>query len=88
MTSWDDDRDPVLGALSRLATHEPDAARAARALTRGRAMLAARTGRRPLTVRVAPRGGWGPAVESLVVAGASAVFLLEVLSRATWLYRF
>jgi hypothetical protein len=88
MTAWDDERDPVMRALSRLTTHEPDPARAAGALTRGRARLAARSSRRPLTVRLAPRGGWGPAVESLIVAGACGVFLLEVLSRATWLYRF
>jgi len=89
MTARDDERDPLMRALSRLTTHEPGQARAARMVSRGRAALATRAGRRrPPAARLAPRGAWGQAVEPLVVAGACAVFLFEVLSRATQLHRF
>jgi len=88
MTARDDERDPLMRALSRLTTHEPGQARAARMVSRGRAALATRTGRRPPAARLAPRRAWGQAVEPLVVAGACAVFLFEVLSRATQLHRF
>jgi len=88
MTARDDERNPSIEALSMLTTHEPDPARSARVLARGRARLVARANRRPLAALRAPRGGWGRTLEPLFVAGASAVFLLEVLSRATRLYRF
>ncbi len=88
MTAREDGRDPMIAALSRLQAHEPDPARAARVVRRGRTMLAARAGRRPPADRFTPRGSWGRALEPLLVAGVCAVFLFEVLSRATQLYRF
>jgi hypothetical protein len=83
-----EERDEAIGALAMLTMHEPDPARAARVLARGRARLVARANRRPLAASRAPRGGWGRTLEPLLVAGASAVFLFEVLVRATELYRF
>jgi hypothetical protein len=41
-----------------------------------------------LTDRDTSRGGWHTALEPLLVAGACAVFLFEVLARATRLYGF
>ena len=83
-----DDQKIVREMLSMLTSHEPDPARAARTRARARAALAARVRRRPLTDRDTSRGGWRPALEPLLVAGACVVFLLEVLARATRLYGF
>lgn len=95
MNERPEERDEAIEGLAMLTTHEPDPARAARVLTRGRAMLVARANRRPpvaLQVRAATRpdlrGGWRAALEPLLVAGVCAVFLFQVLSRATELYRF
>jgi len=84
----DDEREPAIGALSALTTREPDAARATRVVRRARAMLAARARRRPPAPRLSPRDDWHLALEPLLVAGACAVFLFEVISRAAALYRF
>ena len=83
-----DDQKIVCETLSMLTSHEPDPARAARTLAVTRAALAARARRRPLTDRDTSRGGWHPALEPLLVAGACVVFLIEVLARATRLYGF
>jgi len=88
MTVRDDERDPAIRALAMLTTHEPDAVRATRVVRRGRTMLAECARRRPPAARLTPRGGWHLALEPLLVVGASAMFLFEVLSRATHLYRF
>ena len=89
MNERHEERDEAIGALAMLTMHEPDPSRAARLLARARAQLVAdRANRRPLAAMRPPRGGWGRTLEPLLVAGASAVFLLEVLSRATRLYRF
>jgi hypothetical protein len=87
MTVRDDEHDPAFEALATLTMHEPDGGRAARTVARGRSLLTARVARQPLAARFEPRGGWRAVLEPLLVAGASAVFLLEVLSRATQLYR-
>jgi len=87
MIARDDEHDPAIGALSMLTMHAPDAGRAARVLRRGRAMLGERARRRPLSARLSPRGGWHLALEPLLVASASAVFLFAVLARAIELYR-
>ena len=83
-----DDQKIVREMLSMLTSHEPDPARAARTRARARAALAAQARRRPSTASLNRRGGWHPALEPLLVAGACVVFLFEVLARATRLYGF
>jgi len=83
-----DDQKIVREMLSTLTSHEPDPTRAARTQARTRAAFAARARRSPLTDRDTSRGGWHPALEPLLVAGACVVFLIEVLARATRLYGF
>jgi hypothetical protein len=83
-----DDPTVVRDTLARMTLHAPDPARAARTRARARAAFAAQVRRRSVTARVAPRGGWHAALEPLLVAGACAVFLFEVLTRATRLYGF
>jgi hypothetical protein len=93
MTDRQEELDGMAGSLSMLATHAPDAERAARVLARGRAQLAkAATDRRracsmPARGREAPRGGWRAALEPVLVASVSVVFLFEVLTRALHLYQ-
>jgi len=83
-----DDQKIVREMLSILTSHEPDPTRAGRTQARTRAALAARARRSPLTTRVTRRGGWHPALEPWLVAGACVVFLFEVFARATRLYGF
>ena len=93
MTDRQEELDGMAGSLSMLATHAPDAERAARVLARGRAQMARaatdrrRAGSMPARGREAPRGGWRSAFEPVLVASVSVVFLLEVLSRALHLYQ-
>jgi len=88
MIARDAEHDPALGTLSMLTMHEPDAARAARTLARGRALLAVQANRRTVLTRLSPSHRCRVALEPVFVAGACAVFLLEVLSRAARLYGF
>jgi hypothetical protein len=93
MTDRREELDGMAGSLSMLATHAPDAERAARVLARGRAQMAkAATDRRrartmPASGREAQRGGWRSALEPVLVTGVSVVFLFEVFSRALHLYQ-
>jgi hypothetical protein len=88
MNERDDDRDQSILALGILRSHAPDAGRAAQIRVRARTMLRARATRELARARVAPGRGWRAAFEPLLVAAVCAVFLFEVIVRATRLYRF
>jgi len=77
-----DDHEPA--ALALLGVFEPDGRRDARVRARCHAVLEKRRRRSFPSARAASRR----ALEPILVGGACAAFLVEVLSRAVRLYRF
>jgi len=87
MTGPAHNADDLIGTLSVLRRHEPDASRAARTLARGRARLhARRLAREAAPARWPSAFRWPRAAEQLLAAAAAVIFLAEVLVRATRLY--
>jgi hypothetical protein len=74
--------------LSRLATHEPDAVRAARTRTRCRTSILQHARRSRVAGPAIRPPAWRGALEPAIVGALCAVYLFEVLSRALQLYRF
>ena len=79
--------DQLTGALSILATHEPDREHAARIRARCHARLRRAEGSARV-VHTPPRPTWRGALEPAIVGSLCAAYLFEVLSRAVELYRF
>jgi hypothetical protein len=80
--------DRVMDTLSMLATHEPDAVRAARTRTRCRTSLLRHARRSRVAGPAIRPPAWRRAMEPAIVGSLCAVYLFEVLSRALRLYRF
>jgi hypothetical protein len=89
MSAHEPELDEIVGALSALATHEPDPRRAPRVRARCHTALAT-SQRRSRRAAAQPRlhRSWRRTLEPAIVGGLCAVFLFEVLSRALHLYRF